>query len=68
MGPDGAFCFVSRLIFAATSRTFCMDVLAPFIVDLGLAGAAISFLARTIGVFNENGRVFVMLKKCSVLV
>jgi len=42
-----------------------MDVLAPVLVDLGLAGAAIPFLARTIGVFNENGGL-AMLKSCCV--
>ena len=62
---EGDFCFVSRLILAAPSRPFCMDVLVPVLVELGLTGVAIPFLARTIGVFNEN-EVPAMLKKCCV--
>jgi len=42
-----------------------MDVLVPVLVELGLTGVAIPFLARTIGVFNEN-EVLAMLKKCCV--
>ena len=70
--PGRVLCGSGRCFLLRISLDFCRDIKHFLHGRLGTcysgsrpAGAAIPFLARSIGVFNENG-VFVMLKKCSV--